>query len=227
MAISLQKGGTVNLNKVNEGISLQKGNSNTLQTLHVGLGWDVHSRVQADLDAFVVQVGPNGQVMDTVYFGKKNSTDGAIKHSGDNLTGAGEGDDEVIFIDLNKLNPSTQKVVVAVNIYQCRTTFNDIQNAFIRLLNKQTGDLLMQYSLSEDKGKNYAMIMGEVVKNADGTWSFNAIGLGTTDRSVSDVTNRIKQGLNMNFTQVDMNQAQFTAPQGQPQKKGLFGKLFG
>lgn len=206
MSISLQKGNSINLNKTNEGLSLAKGTSGALSNIHIGLGWDVHSHVNADLDAFVVQLGENNKELDRVYFGKKQSKDGAIRHSGDNLTGAGEGDDEVITVTLNHLSSLTKKVVVAVNIYQCRTTFANIENAFVRILNQDTGDTLMRYDLSNDKGRNYAVVMGEIVKNDDGTWDFNALGEMSNDRNIDEVVKRITQS------------------EG---KKGLFGKLFG
>lgn len=231
-SVSLQKGGSVNLTKVNETVSLKKGGNGVLTSLHVGLGWDVHRNISADLDAFIVQVDQSGSLIDTIYFGKKTSTDRAIVHQGDNLTGEGEGDDEVIKIDLSKLSPRTHKLYVAVNIYQCRITFAEVENAFIRILNNKTKDVLMQYNLSQESGKNYALIMGEVEKNADGTWAFNAIGLSTKDRSVEEVKQRILRGLgNVTYTPVDhtnVSPVSTSVPTPEPpRKKGLLGRLFG
>lgn len=218
--VSLQKGGSVNLSKTNQTISLQKGGDGNLNSIHVGLGWDVHNDVNADLDAFIVQQDSNGNILDTIYYGNKTSNDRAVVHQGDNLTGAGEGDDEVIKIDLTKLNPNTHRLYVAVNIYQSRITFDKIENAFIRILNNQTNDVLMQYNLSKESGSNYAMIMGVLEKNSDGTWSFNALGLATKDGSVQKVVDRIKRGLSNSGS--DSNNS---APQ--EEGKGLLGRLFG
>lgn len=227
--VSLQKGSTVNLSKTNQTISLKKGGSGNLTSLHVGLGWDVHRNVSVDLDAFIVQQDSNGNVFDTIYYGQKMSHDKAIVHQGDNLTGEGEGDDEVIKIDLTKLNPKTEKLFVAVNIYQCRIKFDQIENAFIRILNNQTQDVLMQYNLSKDSGSNYALIMGEIVKNTDGTWSFNAVGMATKDRSVQEVRKRIAQGLgDVQYTPVTPSMVTSSAqPAPEPAKKGFLGRLFG
>lgn len=226
--ISLQKGGSVNLSKTNETISLKKGGNGDLKSIHVGLGWDVHNDISVDLDAFIVQQDANGNVFDTIYYGQKNSKDRAIVHQGDNLTGEGEGDDEVIKIDLTRLDPKTKKLFVAVNIYQCRIPFNKIENAFVRILNNQSQDVLMQYNLSKESGSNYALIMGEIEKNADGTWSFNALGLATKDRSVQEVRQRIEKGIgNVSYTPVDHSAATATPARQEPAKKGFLGRLFG
>lgn len=225
--VNLEKGTSVNLNKVNEGISLKKNTSGKLSNIHIGLGWDVHSRVQADLDAFVVQVDANNNIIDTVYFGHRTSNDKAIYHTGDNLTGAGEGDDEVIYINLDKLSANTHRLGIAVNIFQCRTTFDDIQNAFIRLLNKDTNEVLAQYDLSNEFNGSYAMIMGEITKNPDGTWDFTAVGMGTKDRNVKEVAKRFANG---NFESqpyqpsqnTNQNINQNTAPKTRKKFFGLF-----
>lgn len=224
--ISLQKGSTINLSKANETISLaKKGTAGVLSRLHVGLGWDVHNSVSADLDAFIVQVDGAGQIIDTVYFGKKTSSDRAIKHSGDNLTGEGEGDDEVIKVELNNLNPRTHKLYIAVNIYQARITFNKIDNAFLRLVNDQSKDELMHFNLSKDAGKNFSLILGEVVRENDGTWSFVALGEMTPDRSIEEVKNRISRG---NITGASApNPALAAQTAEEPKKKGILGRLFG
>lgn len=206
MTISLEKGTSINLSKTNEGLSIKKGTSGKLSSIHVGLGWDVHHQVNADLDAFVIQLDENDKKIDRVYYGQKLSKDGAIRHSGDNLTGVGEGDDEVIIINLDHLSQRTKKVVVAVNIYQCRTTFSNIDNAYVRILNKDTNDELMRFNLSKDQGNHYAVIMGAIERNQDGTWDFKTSGELTNHRSVEEVEKYVT---------------------GTGGSKGIFGKLFG
>lgn len=225
--ISLQKGSVVNLSKANESVSLaKKGVAGVLKNLHIGLGWDVHRSIDVDLDGFIVQVDADGQIIDTVYFGKLHSTDRAIYHTGDNLTGAGEGDDEVIKVALDKLNPRTHKLYVAVNIYQARIKFDEIDNAFMRIANADTNDELIHYNLSKVSGPNYSVILGEVVKEDDGTWSFGALGLVVKDRSIGEVKNRIERGNVEGATPANPTLAaqQGTEP---PKKKGILGRLFG
>lgn len=192
---AVNQGESVNLSKLNDELNLSKGNrSNTLKNLHVGLGWDVHSTIQADLDAFIVQLDDEDKVIDVIYFNHLKSNDKAIVHTGDNLTGEGEGDDEVININLTKLDPATKRIVVAVNIYQCRITFDDVENAFVRILNKDNHELLIQYDLSNEFGSNYSMIAGEIIKNDDGTWDFKAVGKATKDKDINQVVARVSKG---------------------------------
>lgn len=225
--INLSKGQTINLSKTNETISLSKGQSGTLTKIHVGLGWDVHNDVQADLDAFIVQVDNEGKLIETIYYSQLKSQDRAIIHMGDNLTGEGEGDDEVIKIDLLKLNPRTKKLYVAVNSYAKRVPFSKIDNAFVRILNDHTSTELMTYSLSKDQGHNYSLVLGQLIKNDDATWSFEATGLSTTDGTIAEVVKRITSGKvqTSNPTQSDSNSA--SSQQQEPERKGLLGRLFG
>ena len=215
-SVTAQKGDIVNLNKVTE------NDSTPLSKLHVGLGWDVHNDVDVDLDAFVVQLDKEGRLIDTIFFNHLKSKDGAIVHTGDNLTGEGEGDDEVINIDLNRLNTNTHRLVVAVNIYQCRLSFNDIKNAFVRILDRKSGDLIVRYDLSYEFGNNYSMIVGEIVKTDDGTWDFKAIGKPTPDRSVNEVR------LNLVNSNASKKQSSNEPPTtgSQPRKQGWFSRLF-
>lgn len=186
-SVTAQKGDVVSLNKVTQ-------SEQPLKSIHVGLGWDVHDDVNADLDAFIVQLDEQDRLIDTVYFNHLKSHDNAILHTGDNLTGEGEGDDEVILIQLDKLDPRTHRLVIAVNIYQCRLTFNEIENAFVRVLDKKTGDLIVRYDLSYEFGKNYSMLVGEILKSSDGAWDFKAVGIPTTDRTYKEVERRVSNG---------------------------------
>lgn len=181
------------------GISLDKGETVAVQTtsgevinnFHIGLGWDIHSGMDADLDAYVLQVGPNNTLIDLIYYGSLKSKDGAIQHTGDNLTGEGEGDDEVINIDLKKLNVNTEKLIVAVTIYRANLTFADVENAFVRLVNAYDETEFIRYDLSNEAGRNYTMHMAEIFKKPDGNWDFTAIGKGTTHESIREFTNSV------------------------------------
>lgn len=180
--LSLDKGETV---------AVQSTSGEVINSFHIGLGWDIHRGMDADLDAYVLQMGPNDTLLDLIYYGSLNSKDGAIKHTGDNLTGEGEGDDEVINIDLNKLNVNTQKLIVAVTIYRANLTFADIDNAFVRLVNAYDETEFIRYDLSNEAGRNYTMHMAEIYKKPDGSWDFTAVGRGTTHESIREFTNSI------------------------------------
>lgn len=226
--LSLEKGSTINLNKQNSTLSLQKGIHDSLTKLHVGLGWDVHNDVDADLDAFILQVDQSGNVFDTIYYGQLKSKDRSILHTGDNLTGEGDGDDEVIKIDLQSLNPKTKQLLVAVNVYQARIPFSQIDNAFVRIENDTSKVELARYNLSKDKGKNYSLVFGSIVKNEDGTWDFKALGDISNDRSIQEVRNsyeRKMKGQGLSFA--NPNQVEQSNQAAQPQKKGFFSRLFG
>ena len=122
-------------------------------------------------------------MLDTVYFGNLRSQDGSIQHTGDNLTGEGEGDDEQIKIGLSGLPPQADRVVVAVSIYDAETrqqTFGQVRNAFMRVMNAAGGSELARYDLTEDASTETAMIFGEVYRN-NGEWKFRAVGQGYAD----------------------------------------------
>lgn len=193
-AVNVNQNESVNLTTVSKNFEVP-----TLSNIYVGLGWDVH-REGADLDAFFVQLDDNDKLIDCIYFGHKRSDDRAIQLSEDNRTGDGDGDDEYAHINLSKLASNTKRVVVGVNIYQCSVSFNDVQNAFIRILDGDskidTPDelVLIKYNLSQEFGKNYSMIVGDIIKNEDGTWDFKAVGKGTKDRSIQDVVRSISKG---------------------------------
>lgn len=137
----------------------------------------------------------NGRLVnksDVVYFNNLTHFTGAVKHMGDNLTGGGDGDDEQIVIDLNRLPPEYDRVVIVVNIYQAYTRnqhFGMINNAFIRLVNMANGQEMLRYNLTENYGGMTAMIFGEIYRHA-GEWKFNAVGSGTKDGSIGDLAQR-------------------------------------
>lgn len=175
MAVSLTKGGNVSLTKEAPGLT----------KLHFGLGWDARSTDGAafDLDSSAIVVGEDGKALSPqhfVFFNNLKDPDGAVVHQGDNLTGEGEGDDEVIKIDLTQLPANAKKVVFVVTIYDAESrkqNFGMVSNAFIRGLNDADQREIVRYDLSEDFSMETAMIFGELYRHGD-EWKFKAIGQG-------------------------------------------------
>ncbi|KAI4448661.1 General stress protein 16U [Eubacterium plexicaudatum ASF492] len=176
MPVSLQKGQKVSLTKGNPG----------LKNVVVGLGWDVNqfdTGGDFDLDAAAFLLTDTGKVSgqeDFVFYGNLNHPSGSVRHMGDNLTGAGDGDDEQIQIDLSKVPANITKIAFTVTIYepeQRRQNFGQINNAFIRIYNADTGEEMLRYDLGEDFSIETAAVFGEVYKNGN-EWKFNAIGSG-------------------------------------------------
>ena len=192
MSINLKKGEKINLTKDNSG----------LRSVMVGLGWDEAQRgggffglKQAkpiDCDASVILCGADGKVLDRndikkscVYFGNLRHESGAIVHQGDNLTGAGEGDDEQIMVDLSRVPANIEKMVFVVNIYDAQTRnqhFGMIQNAFIRLVDRSKGTEICRFNLTEDYSGMTGLVVGEIYRRG-GEWKFNAIGQPVRDAS--------------------------------------------
>jgi tellurium resistance protein TerD len=178
MAVSLSKGGNVSLSKEAPG----------LKKITLGLGWDprVTDGKEFDLDAMVFLVNESGKVrndQDFVFFNNKQSADGSVVHAGDNRSGAGDGDDETISIDLEKLPADVAKVVATVVIYEGKErtqNFGMVDKAYIRVLNADGGTELARFDLTEDGGTVTAMIFGEVYKNG-ADWKFRATGQGFAD----------------------------------------------
>jgi len=176
MGVSLQKGQKVSLTKGNPGLS----------KVVVGLGWDVNqfdTGGDFDLDAAAFLLTDSGKVSnqnDFVFFGNLEHPSGSVKHMGDNLTGAGEGDDEQIRIDLSLVPANITKIAFTVTIYEAeqrRQNFGQVNNAFIRIYNETNGEELLRYDLGEDFSIETAAVFGELYKNG-GEWKFNAIGSG-------------------------------------------------
>ena len=197
MAVNLQKGQKINLKKA-DGSSLTK--------IMVGLGWDaaeqkggflsslLGSTKQIDCDAsvFICKDGKLRDNDDVVYFGNLEHNSGAVKHMGDNLTGEGEGDDEQIFVNLSRMPEQYDKLIFVVNIYkgeECKQHFGMIKNAFIRIVDNDTNIELCRYNLSDNYDDMLAMVAGEVYKK-NGEWKFNAIGNGTKDKSLGELSRR-------------------------------------
>ena len=175
MAVSLSKGGNVSLTKEAPGLS----------EVVVGLGWDprVTDGSEFDLDASVFIVGENGKVLNDgsfVFYNNKTSPDGNVVHQGDNRSGAGEGDDEQVNVNLSGFAPETKKLVFAVTIHEAdarKQSFGQVSNAYIRVLNKADGKEIARYDLSEDASTETAMVFGELYSH-NGEWKFKAIGQG-------------------------------------------------
>ena len=197
MSISLQKG---------QKVELRKSNGGELNRVMVGLGWDEvksgggvfglfgkKQDIDCDASAIALQGGRLMSKKDIVYYANLQHSTGSIKHMGDNLTGAGEGDDEQIFVDLQSLPMEYDKIVFVVNIFQAAQRhqhFGMIQNAFIRICDDK-GQELCKYNLSENYDNMTAMIFGELYRH-NGAWKFNAIGQATTDNTIDDLANRFR-----------------------------------
>ena len=176
MPVSLQKGQKVSLTKDNPG----------LKKVVVGLGWDVNAFDTGgdfDLDAAAFLLGDSGKVADSddfVFYTNLTHSSGSVVHQGDNLTGIGDGDDEQIKVDLSKVPDSVTKIAFTVTIYEAeqrRQNFGQVNNAFIRIYNEETGEEMIRYDLGEDFSIETAAVFGELYKNG-GEWKFNAIGNG-------------------------------------------------
>lgn len=195
MSVNLQKG---------QKVELRKDNGGSLTKVMVGLGWDEVKHgggflraltgtqdIDCDASAFLCQNGKVVNNADVVYFGNLKHYSGSVMHMGDNLTGAGDGDDEQIMVNLQSLPTAYDKIIFVVNIYQARERrqqFGMIQNAFIRICDDR-GAELCRYNLSENYQGMTAMVFGEIYRY-NGKWKFNAIGQATTDNSVGELLNR-------------------------------------
>lgn len=176
MPVSLQKGQKVSLTKSSPG----------LNKIVVGLGWDVNqfdTGGDFDLDAAAFLIANSGKVTcseDFVFYGNLNHPSGGVQHMGDNRTGAGDGDDEQISVNLSMIPESISKVVFTATIYEAearRQNFGQVNNAYIRIYNDVNGEELLRYDLGEDFSIETAVVFGELYKNG-GEWKFNAIGSG-------------------------------------------------
>jgi tellurium resistance protein TerD len=173
MGISLTKGGNAPL-----GASLQK--------FVVGMGWDTNasdSGQDFDLDASAFMLGADGKVITDkhfIFFNNLISPDGCIEHSGDNLTGAGDGDDESIKVDLSKMPANCESITFVVTIHEAearRQNFGQVRNAFVRIYDPSTNEEILKYDLGEDFSVETAVEFGSLYKK-DGAWKFKAIGTG-------------------------------------------------
>ena len=175
MAISLSKGGNVNLSK----------EAPNLENVLVGLGWDARATdgQDFDLDASLFMVRDDGKVPSDAYFifyNQPKSPEGSIEHTGDNRTGAGEGDDEAVLVTLSKVPAEVQRLVIVVTIHDAdarRQNFGQVSNAFVRIVNRDNNQEVVRFDLSEDYSTETAMIFGEIYRHS-GDWKFRAVGQG-------------------------------------------------
>jgi tellurium resistance protein TerD len=175
MAISLQKGGRMSLSKEAPG----------LHNVHVGLGWDPRATdgAEFDLDASAFILGSDGRVRsdrDFIFYNQLESACGSVQHTGDNRTGAGEGDDEVLIIHLDQVPADVQRIAFTVTIHEADIrgqNFGQVSNAFIRLVNEDTQEEVVRFDLGEDYSTETAMVFAEIYRHGS-EWKFNAVGQG-------------------------------------------------
>jgi tellurium resistance protein TerD len=175
MSVSLSKGGNISLSKAEPG----------LKEIMVGLGWDPRATEGAefDLDASVFLVKADGKVRsdaDFIFYNNLVSTCGSVRHTGDNRTGAGEGDDEVIEVNLASIPAEVAKLVFSVTIDSADTrkqNFGQVSSAFIRIVNDERGSEITRYDLVEEASMETSMIFGEVYRY-NNEWKFRAVGQG-------------------------------------------------
>ncbi|MGX2997422.1 TerD family protein [Streptomyces sp. JNUCC 64] len=175
MGVSLSKGGNVSLTKEAPGLT----------AVVIGLGWDVRTTTGTDfdLDASAILTNTEGKVTNDqnfVFFNNLKSPDGSVEHTGDNLTGEGEGDDEQIKVSLVSVPADVARIVFPVSIYDAESrqqSFGQVRNAFIRVVNQANNQEIARYDLSEDASTETAMVFGELYRHG-AEWKFRAIGQG-------------------------------------------------
>ena len=175
MALSLSKGGNLSLTKTDP----------NLNKLLIGLGWDERatSGAEFDLDASIFLLGANGRVrgdQDFIFYNQLKSDNGAVEHTGDNRSGQGDGDDETVKINLPLVPADVEKIVITVTIHDAQArnqNFGQVANAFIRVVNDETGNEVVRFDLAEDYSIETAMVFGEVYRH-NGEWKFRAVGQG-------------------------------------------------
>ena len=198
MSNNLKKGQKIDLRKSNPGLS----------TIRVGLGWDPieqgggflkslfgSGNTDIDCDASVFLLNEDSKPIDLVYFGNLRTKNDSIIHTGDNLTGEGAGDDEVILVDLDKIPSQVNKLLFVVNIYDCvrrNQHFGMIKNAYIRMTDAKNNSEIARYNLSDDYRGRTALLVG-LIYRYEGTWKFSAIGEGTNDTGVNDMKKNLER----------------------------------
>ena len=175
MSISLSKGGNISLSKTDP----------SLKQVLVGLGWDARPTDGADfdLDASAFMINDDGKVRsdsDFIFYNQMRSVCGSVEHTGDNQTGAGEGDDEALIVLLEKVPADIQRIIFTVTIHEAeqrKQNFGQVSHAFVRIVNKESGQEVTRYDLSEDASIETAMIFGEIYRH-NSEWKFRAVGQG-------------------------------------------------
>ncbi|MFB6364978.1 TerD family protein [Paenibacillus elgii] len=179
MAISLSKGQKVDLTKTNPGLT----------KVIVGLGWDTNKYdggKDFDLDASVFLLNASGKAAsekDFIFYNNPQNSNGSVVHSGDNRTGAGDGDDEVIKVDLSAVPQEAEKISFCITIHEAqerKQSFGQVSNAYARIVNEATGEEIIRYDLGEDFSVETAIVVGELYRHS-GEWKFSAVGAGYKD----------------------------------------------
>jgi tellurium resistance protein TerZ len=171
VAFAMEKGGV---------LDLPQG----MGAVTVGLGWDVDEG-ECDLDVSAVLMDADGKDLESVFFGRLESEEHGIRHTGDNLTGEGEGDDEQILVDLDHIGEVVQQVFFVVNIYTPHKTFSQVAEPFCRIIDNATGAELCRYAL-KDAGNENGLIIARIAREAGGRWGFHALGLPCRGRTYKD-----------------------------------------
>jgi tellurium resistance protein TerZ len=186
---------SVSLSK-NQSVSLAKQSSSSLSAITLGVGWDVAKPTgffgkvfgggsdSIDLDASAIVFNNRANVIDSVWFGQLKSKDGSIRHSGDNLTGEGDGDDESIAIDLTRLPVNVEHIVLTVNSFRGQT-FDKVDNAYGRVFETNSNRELARFNIS-DSGPHTGFVLA-VLSRAGGEWTFKAVGSHARGRTVNDL----------------------------------------
>lgn len=196
LAITLEKGQRIDLTKGKAGLT----------NILVGLGWDPVSQgggflgklfgggggADVDCDASVLMLKNDKftENKDLIYFGNLKSKCGSVEHTGDNLTGEGDGDDEQVLVNLSKVPGNVNKLVFVVNIYDAlrrNQHFGMIQNAYIRIVDRSNNQELVKYNLKDDYAGKTSLIVGELYRH-ENEWKFAALGNGTNDAKLADIT---------------------------------------
>ncbi|MEH7117090.1 TerD family protein [Neobacillus vireti] len=176
MAVSLSKGQKVDLTKTNPGLT----------KVVIGLGWDTNKYDGGndfDLDSSVFLLGGNGKVTneaDFIFYNNREGAGGAVVHTGDNRTGAGEGDDEQVNINLSAVPANVERIAFTITIHEAESrnqNFGQVSNSYVRIFNEATGEELIRYDLGEDFSIETAIVVGELYRH-NGEWKFSAIGSG-------------------------------------------------
>ncbi|MFJ3647508.1 TerD family protein [Streptomyces murinus] len=190
--INLDKG-RVSLQK-NQTVSLVKGGRPLLSQVRMGLGWEPAFRgADIDLDASVIAYGPQRNHIDSCYFGKLTILKGAVKHSGDNLTGEGAGDDEVIVVDLGRIPPEATGLVFTVNSFSGQK-FTDVAKAYCRLVDAATDEELVRFDLTQAEPQT-GVLMAKLIRQFSGEWEMTAIGDFVKARTVRNMVDPAAKAL--------------------------------
>ena len=186
MGISLVKG---------QKISLEKGDGSSLTKIFLGAGWDVAKKGgllgmfggggdSIDLDASAIMFDENNKALDSIWFGQLQSRDGSIKHSGDNRTGDGDGDDEAIHVDLTQVPSQVKSIVFTISSFRGQT-FEKVENAFCRVVDATTNVEIAKYNLSA-KGNYTALIIAKFYRH-NGAWKMSALGETCNGKTIQDI----------------------------------------